>query len=277
MLSLILAIISSAGVSLVMRLSVDHVKNNISMLSSCYVCCTALAVFYTMPGKALNTEGIGTATILGIAAGVLLLIGFVFLQYNVRSSGVVLSAIFSKLGILVPTGISILFFHERPSMLQGFGFLLSVIAIILINYDKDSDSKGFGAGLLLLLLANGLADAMAKIYDELGTPDLSDYYLCLSFFVALILSILLAVSKKQKLSRPDVLYGLLLGIPNYYSIRFLVRALTEVPAVITYPTYSVATIVIISFAGVLFFKERLSSRQITAIVIILAALIMLNI
>ena len=75
----------------------------------------------------------------------------------------------------------------------------------------------------------------------------------------------------------DVLFGLLLGVPNYLSARFLLKALSDIPAVITYPTYSVATIVVVSVAGVLLFKEKQSRRQKSAVVMILVSLVLLNI
>ena len=46
-----------------------------------------------------------------------------------------------------------------------------------------------------------------------------------------------------------------------YITRFLLLALSEVPAVIAYPTYSVATILLVTLAGVLFFREKLQSTR----------------
>ena len=65
-------------------------------------------------------------------------------------------------------------------------------------------------------------------------------------------------------------------MPNYFSARFLLLSLSAVPAVIAYPSYSVGTIVLIALVGKVFFKERLSRRQLVAMGVILAALILLN-
>ena len=56
----------------------------------------------------------------------------------------------------------------------------------------------------------------------------------------------------------------------------MLLSLSEIPAVVAYPTYSVGTIVAVTLAGLLLFKEKLSKRQLTALTIILAALVMLN-
>ena len=46
---------------------------------------------------------------------------------------------------------------------------------------------------------------------------------------------------------------------------------------IAYPTYSVAAIVMVTLVGVIFFKEKLSRRQILSMFMIFAALVLLNI
>ena len=231
---LLLAILSSAGVSLVMRLGVDRVKNNITMLAAGYLSCTLLALLHTAVGGpiTLTGEGMPTTVLLGIIAGVLLLAGFVFLQLNVRVNGVVLSGIFAKLGVLVPTAISVLCFGERPRMLQLTGFILAILAILLIHSDQESGKAGSKVALIFLLLSNGGADAMSKIYEEVGNGDLQELYLLLSFFAAFLLCILLVLHQKQSVAWADLGFGMLLGIPNYYSARFLIKALGSVPAVV---------------------------------------------
>lgn len=46
---------------------------------------------------------------------------------------------------------------------------------------------------------------------------------------------------------------------------------------IAYPTYSVASIVLVTLMGVMVFKEKLSHRQGVFMMIIFAALVLLNI
>ena len=82
---------------------------------------------------------------------------------------------------------------------------------------------------------------------------------------------------KERPGKAEFLYGALIGIPNFFSSKFLIAALKDVPAVIAYPTYSVATILIVTLAGVFIFKETLSKRQWYALIAILVALVLLNI
>lgn len=186
MLYLILAIISSALVSIMMRVGENHTKNNISMLSVNYAICLVLAIFYTGVDKLFLTgEGLGTALALGSVNGFFYIASLVLFQNSVKQNGVVLSAIFMKLGIMVPLVISILLFHEIPTIMQVFGFVLAIVAIIIINLkgkttenitENASENKLKKIGLILVLIGCGLADGMSKIYQELGTPDLKKYF-----------------------------------------------------------------------------------------------------
>lgn len=243
-----------------------------------YIICLILAVGYTGAGQGFQRgAGAGVAAVLGILNGMLFLASFLLLQFNVRKNGVVLSATFMKLGVLVPTLLSVLVFHEKPEVQQILGFGIALLAIVLINFEKGQGEAGFKLGLLLLLVGGGSGDAMAKIYDEIGSPRFEEQFLCVTFASALILCFALLCYKKQKITKTEVLFGVLVGIPNYFSARFLLKAVGEVPAVVAYPTYSVATIVVISLVGMLCFKEKITKRQQAAIGIILVALILLNV
>ncbi|MBQ8619994.1 MAG: hypothetical protein IJ418_21140 [Clostridia bacterium] len=277
MLYLILAIASSMLVSVCMRLSEGKAKNHISMLAMNYAMCTALSLAYAGSVDLFPKEsGIGFAAFLGLVSGAMYLGSFMLLQWNIRVNGVVLPATFMKLGVIVPTLASIIVFGEAPSMAQVAGILLAIAAILLIQLEKGSGRAKHALGLVILLIAGGSTDVLSKIYEEMGNDALSDQYLLYTFFVALALCALLAAFKGQKLTGRDVAFGLLVGVPNYYSARFLLLSLSQVPAVVAYPTYSVGTIVLITLVGRAAFREKLSRRQMAAMGVILTALILLN-
>lgn len=250
------------------------------MLAVNYMVCMVLACLYSGFGNVfIKTEGSGISFGLGLVNGILYLLGFVLLQINTKRNGVVMSSTFMRLGVLVPTGMSVLVFGEVPTILQVSGFIIALAAIIGISTDDGAEksSLDFKAGLIFMLLSCGLADGMSKIYDEVGNPDLSNQFLVFTFFFAGVFCILLLLYKKQTFGWMEVLFGIIIAIPNYYSARFLLAAIASVPAVVAYPTYSVSTIIVTSMAGILFFHEKLNRRQMIAIAGILVALVLLNI
>ncbi len=277
MLYLGLAIASSALVSIIMRISEKYVQGNVGMLVFNYVMCLGMAGFYTgFENVWPQDAGSFTALGMGLFNGILYLLGFVLLQINVKKNGVVLSATFMKLGLLVPMIVSVVLFRELPSLVQSVGFLLAIAAIILINFEQEETSMEFKAGLFLLLLAGGGGDAMSKIYEELGNPAYSEQFLLYTFGAALVLCAALVLYRREHPGCADLLFGMLIGIPNFFSARFLLKSLQSLSAVIVYPTYSVATLVVITLAGVCFFKERLGKRQWIAVGVIFLSLILLN-
>lgn len=274
---LILAFCSSAMVSVVMRLSDAKIKNNVAMLAVNYATCCLLAAATAGFDAFPPAEGLGTALLLGGINGGLYLGSFLLFQFNVKHNGIVLSSIFMKLGLLVTMVISIVLFGEIPGVLQLLGFALAVGAILLINYKPGQTMAGAKTALLALMVGGGFADGMSKIFEELGNGALSSQFLLYTFFVALILCALLAAGKKQKPGKWELLYGMLIGVPNYYSSGFLLQSLQTVPGVVAYPVYSVAGILLVTLAGVLLFREKLEKRQWAALAIILAALVLLNV
>lgn len=274
MLYLILAFCSSAMVSLVMRFSEGRATRSMGMLAVNYIACALLAALDCVGGLLPRQPGMGMTLLMGAFNGFLYLAGFVMLQRSVRRSGVVLSSTFMKLGLLVTMVISIAFFGEKPGIPQILGFLLAVAAILMI---RGKGTGKFDPRLLVLMLAGGLCDGMSKIYEELGNPALSGQFLFWTFLVALVLCALLAAAGKQLPGRWEWIFGLAIGIPNFYSCKFLLWSLASVPGVVAYPVYSVAGILLVTVAGVAFFRERLEKRQWVALGIILVALILLNV
>lgn len=282
MINLILAVLSSTMVALVMRISGKYTdkSRNLSMLAVNYLVCTLLACMYSGFGNVfVKTAGSGISFGLGVVNGILYLLGFVLLQINTKRNGVVMSSTFMRLGVLVPTILSVTVFHEIPTLLQVAGVLLALAAIIGISTDNGSSESTleFKAGLIFLLLAGGSGDAMAKVYDEVGKSELSNQFLVYTFIFAFLFCLLLMLYKKQGMGKMETFFGILIAIPNYYSARFLLKAVASVPAVVAYPSYSVSTIVVTSLVGILFFHETINKRQRIAIVGILIALVLLNI
>ena len=277
MICLILAIVSSMLVSVCMRLSEGRAKNNISMLAMNYAMCSVLSLLYAGSINLFpKADGLGFALGLGVVSGALYLGSFMLLQWNIRVNGVVLPATFMKLGVIVPTLTSIIAFGETPRIAQIAGIVLAIVAILLIQLEKGSGKAKNALGLVILLVAGGSTDVLSKIYEQMGNSALSDQYLLYTFFVALLLCALLAAAKRQKLAIADIAFGLLVGVPNYFSARFLLLSLSAVPAVVAYPSYSVGTIVLIALVGRAVFGEKLSRRQMIAMGVILAALVLLN-
>ena len=258
------------------RISNQKERTEMVMLAANYLMCTAIALLnigsFSYGGKALPiTLGLGSFN------GLVYLLSFLLLQMNVKRNGIVLSASFMKLGLLVPVVASVLVFGEAPGSAKLLGFFVALIAIVLINHQPGaSQNATFKAGLLLLLLTSGCADVMSKVFQEVSDPAHAPLFLLCTFGGALVLCLLLVLRRKERPGKAEILFGFLISIPNYYSSRFLLRCLESVDAVVAYPCYNAGTILLTTLLGVLLFKERLTRKQWLAMGIILIALVLLN-
>lgn len=276
MIYLLCAICSSAAVSAVLRIGESRTKGMYGRFAMNYFAAAVLA-FLAMPSKQFPLDGSGIYALeLGCVQGVLYLLSLFTLQSNIRKNSVILSGTFARLGLTIPMLFAIVGFGELPGILQGIGFVLAIAAILIIQTKESQTVAQSRSGLIVLLVISGLTDSMAKVFEETGSRDLDAQFLLITFIVAFVLSIVMMLYHREHLGVREILYGCLVGIPNYGSVFFLLKALTVLPAVLVYPTYSAGTILVISLIGVVAFGERPAKRQWCGLAVILVALVLLN-
>ena len=277
MLFLILAIFSSAMVAIVMRTAQTKVTNPTGLLAGNYIVCVLMALLLSVPElRSRAFSALPFSIGLGIVNGGIYLGSFALMQWSTRHNGVVLSSMFMKLGVLVSTVISILCFRENPTLLHILGFALALLSILIINYNPGASFSRSSWVLIIMLVMSGMTDVMSKIYEVFGTASLENTFLLFTFFSALCLCLLLMKRRQEHFGKQELLYGALLGIPNFLSSLFLLKALSSVPAMIAFPTYNVAVILVVALAGILLFREQLSRKQCIGGLLICIALALLN-
>lgn len=283
---LILAIISSAAMTLVLKLFPIQKGNRYGIILGNYLTCIVTA-FFMLPDRSVIARTDGRTLLLGIIGGVLFVVALVCLQSSIHYCGAILTSAFSKMGLIVPLVLSILFWGERPGIWQIAGIVLVIAAVWIINGKQEIQNggpKGSGAQmfwLLAVLLTFGSADAMAKVFEQLGDRAKDGLYFLILFCTAAVLAIGLLLYERQKTGAKvmirEVLAGIAVGIPNYFSSALLLRALTGLPAIVVYPCFSTGTILLVTLVSAAFLKERLDRRKIAGLVIILISVVLLNI
>ena len=280
MVYLILAVLSSSAVAIVMRLGEKHIKNNFAMFMANYFVCSTIAFLFMEDKRVfVMREGMPFTIVLALISGCLYLTSFMLMKFNISKNGVMLSSVFMKLGVLVPAVMAIAIFGEKPSVFQIIGFALAIAAIMMIYIEPKGEKQGSkktAVFLLLLLIVSGLTESMANVYDERGTTELKDCFLFFNFLTAMILASAITAIRRKPITWKDLAFGVVIGVPNYFASRFLLLSLGTMPAVAVYPVYNIGAIVLISLAGLLIFKERLSAKKYAGFGMIAAALVLLN-
>ena len=79
----------------------------------------------------------------------------------------------------------------------------------------------------------------------------------------IIILIVKQITNKEKFGVKSLIAGVVLGIPNYYSIVFLIRALQNknFESSTLFTVNNVATVIVSTLVGLLLFKENFSTKN----------------
>ena len=284
MLFLIAGLLCSAMVSIVLKASSRWEYDRYFMLAVNYMASLIPFIISRIghPFPAINKD-FSLCIIFAVCNGLLYLAGMMMNQVNIRRNGAILQSTFSRLGVMVPTCLSIMFFGERPSAKEMIGIIMVLAAFCIMNIPKDKADTGkeqqkpVFSLLILGLLCNGTVDSFLKIFEEFGSQNLNDWFMGLTFIFASLICFIIAIAKKGRIGKKEIAIGLSLGIPNYLSSLFLLKSLSDVSAYIAYPTYSVGAILVVIAASTFIFKERMTKWCMLSIMLLIPSILLLTI
>ena len=278
MFHLIAATTSSILVSLLTRLAEDSSKNTSARLAVNYITCFILgSALERGTATTICSTGIPFILILSIIAGLLYLFSFILLKESIKINGVGISSLFMKLGLVVTVLCSLVFFKERISALKTAAIATTILSVVFINTSNDGTKCRNYRILILLMLLGGLSDLPLKVFQTVGNESNRSLFLPSAFLTAFIISLIMTIKKKEAITKYDIIFGIAIGIPNYLSSHFLLRALYNIPAAIAYPTYSGTSVLILFLLGKTVFKEKTQNKEIAPLVLLFISLVMLSI
>ncbi len=278
MIYLLLAVVCSAAMTLFLKGFRPEKTNRYAIILGNYVTCIIVG-FLMLKDKTQVLHPAGTTLLYGIIGGILFVFTLVIMQRSIEKNGAILSSAFSRLGLVIPLIMSIALFGEQPKPVQYLGILIVLTAVWIINGQKK-DRPASILLLILVLFGGGLADGMAKIFNQLGDRTQDALYILLVFLTAGLITVILLLKEYRKTGRPgrprDYLAGVAVGVPNYFSSSLLLRSLASLPAFIAYSVFSVGTVLFITLFSMMVFKEKPGKYQLIGLGLIAVSLVLLN-
>ncbi len=217
--------------------------------------------------------------------GVLFISLFNFIGITAQKNGVAVASVANKLSLIVPVVISVFLYNESLGWLQVVGIVIALAAVLFTCYQPSKQLNNKKAGLLIYLLplvlfvGSGLLDSIINhVNKNYVTDENRNAYLITGFLSAAIIgSILLGVQfvrVKQKFAFKNLLAGILIGIPNYFSIWCLVKFLKESPlqSSQSIPVNNMGIVLFSAVAAWVLFKEKLSLINCVGIALSLVAI-----
>ncbi len=263
------ALLSSLSIAVLLRVFEHKGGNRTVIIASNYISAGTLA--YILSHKA----PIDTAVYyFGAVLGLFFFIGFVTFSKAIKNKGIAGAVTMGRMSLALPVAFSIFLWGEKPLITDILGLIL-IFFIILAWEGKIGKLSPI---LLALFVIFGCLDTAVKFF-KLNFPAVDDsFFLIIVFFSALVWSWLyvFVFTARGQVKLIDCGRGLAMGIPNYFSTFFLLKALQTIPAYVTFPFINIGTIILSALLGYLLFKEKLNRKKIGLIFLGVIAVLLLT-
>ena len=229
---------------------------------------------------------------LTIAYAVCVLLSQISLMKAVELGSVAISSLFYSCGFIIPTIWGCIYFQEGFNILHIIGIVMILVSFI-ISVEKKED-KPFNWKWLIASLGgtffSGLVGVVQKLFGAQPINYSLDLFLCASFAIIILLSggiILLCHIFENKKSASNIehvkidiktlVFTLLLGFTIGGVNKLNTYLAGVLPSVIMFPTANGGVILTTACFSALFYKEKLSKKQIFSVLIGFLAIIVIAI
>ena len=209
---------------------------------------------------------------------------FNLLGYSTRVDGITTTIIANKLSLVIPVVFSVFLYGDSMGLAKIIGIVLAFPAVYLTTRVMGDDNKP--QSLLwpvLLFIGGGLLDTLMKYvqFHFLTSADSQAVYSILCFATAGVIGIIpvtiLLLLKKTTFQWRNVLAGICIGIPNYFSIYYLIRMLNSnfLQSSAAIPVLNIGILVASALTAILLFREKANVLRITGLILSVVAILLI--
>jgi drug/metabolite transporter (DMT)-like permease len=283
MVSLVLSVLCSAALGIVFK---NFNRFDINVLQAVVVnyftavCVAWLALgAFPLTRETVTLQGFEWAMLVGAS----FIGGFVAVGIATQRIGMATTAVLQKMSLIAPVILGVLLYGESLSIWKILGVVAAIVSIFLTTSSADSEAKGFSLNLPVIawvvFVMAILADVTLMLLDKNAPQTAKDPRLVATIFATAgacgIFVILYSISKGMQLAWKNVLAGIALGIPNYGSIYFLLKALSSgMESSAVFPMANVGVIVCSTLIAFTVFREKLSLKNWLGIGLALLAIVL---
>lgn len=289
MFYLIAGIVANVLIFLAFRTFPIYKIDNLQAIVVNYFVCVITGLIFIDNLESLRSIDL-TATWSWVAVfiGFLLVLGFYVATITAQQMGVSITSVASKMSMVFPILFSLLILKvdsKEFSIFNYLGMILAVLSIYLGSLRSGSKEvmKLSKASMFLLpfgvFVAGGLIDIGINYSNHvLINVDNQEVFPIVLFGGAAIIGSFLLIFQKKKFERRSLIGGLYLGIFNFLSLYFVLKALTAFQnnGAVFYPIYNVGIILLSSILAIIIFREKLSKVNVVGLALSVLALFLLS-
>ena len=210
---------------------------------------------------------------------------FFVMAMTAQKNGVSVTSIAGKMSVVVPVFFGIILYNESVTFLKIVGIIMALIAVYLSSVKEEKSEKN-GTLLLpiLLFIGSGTIDTLLKYIQENYVADEDVSIFSGSLFgiagaFAFLILVIKTLKKIESFGYKNIIAGIILGVPNYYSIIFLIKALQNknFESSTLFTINNVAIVVVSTLVGLFFFKEKFSVKNKIGVAMAVLAIILVTI
>lgn len=222
-----------------------------------------------------------------IILGVLFISGFNIMALSIRHFGISMSVLMQRMSLVSTVAITVLVFGETFRWLDILAILAAVGSIYLINkpntHNRSSHSFMQKSGLFVLLIISSAIEILLYYVQKEKISDTDHLPFTMAGFgvaavAGWIILLVRLLSRKSRLLWKDVFAGLILGVPNFFSIYLVLVLLHNGwTGSILYPILNVSILLGSVLFAVILFREKLSPANKAGIALAVIAISILAI
>lgn len=283
---LILSILSSTLILVIFRLYKQYGINTFQAIVFNYI--VAFTVGFSLYGDQWDIHFVTTDNQwipFSLVIGTLFISLFLLIGKSSQENGIGITSVTVKMSLAIPVSLAIILYNEAIYFTKIVGIIGALVGVFLITYQKKQQRQKKGKGnvlfLIILFVGSGLLDTLLNYVEKRALGDLSPaLFTALGFGIAGLIGIVVLlgalVLKKQRLSVKNLIGGIVLGIPNFFSIYFLIMAIRQPwDDSITYAINNVGIVMASYLLGIIFFREATTQVKIIGGIVAVIAIVLL--
>ena len=228
----------------------------------------------------IESGSLGFIPLAAALVGVIFIANLFVYSSSIHQAGLGISISAMRLSLVIPIGISLIWYKETLGLNNylGIGAVFIAFYLLLPKTDRNSTpKKGQWLYPIILFLFTGIADGTLKVYDQEFSAILSEeIFLSMIFASSLIIgSLYLIVKKEFNFSGKEIFYGVMVGIANLYSSFFLLLALRNLSGALVFSLVNISNVLIGTLIGITIWNDQLSNQQKTGIALAAVSILLL--
>ncbi|MDO6736962.1 EamA family transporter [Wenyingzhuangia sp. 2_MG-2023] len=220
-----------------------------------------------------------------VAIAIIFIIVFNLMALTAQKGGLSVMTVANKMSVVIPIVAGIVLYNESIGIVKLIGIVFALLGVWFTS--KKSGAEKFDKRLwylpLLIFIGSGLADTLLNHMQTHYVPSHEFDIFSTSLFLfcgligVLVFSIRLFFGN-TKISPKSWLGGLALGAPNYFSIYFFIKALSqkEYGTALIFSANNLLVVLLSVLLGLFLYKEKLSKLNYFGLGMSLIAIVFLS-